>query len=91
MPYIVLEAMASGVPVVATPVDGARDLLVHGESGFVAEAITAEALHAEVLRILALAPDARAALGSRGRERLAEGYSIDRMVSGLLDVYAELA
>ena len=91
MPYIVLEAMASGVPVVATPVDGARDLLVDGESGFVAEAITAEALHGSVRRMLALAPDARKALGARGRARLTDTYSIDRMVSGLLDVYAELA
>ena len=41
--------------------------------------------------MLALAPDARAAMGMRGRDRLADGYSIDRMVSGLLDVYAELA
>jgi glycosyltransferase involved in cell wall biosynthesis len=37
MPNVVLEAMAAGVPSVATDVNGVRDLIQHGENGFIAE------------------------------------------------------
>ena len=30
-----LEAMALGVPIVTTPVDGMKDVIVHGENGFI--------------------------------------------------------
>jgi glycosyltransferase involved in cell wall biosynthesis len=90
MPYIALESMAAGRPVVATPVDGARDLVEHGSTGFLAREISADALAEAVRALLALAPDQRRAMGARGRERMLARWTADRMVEGVLAVYDEV-
>ena len=90
MPYVVMEAMAAAKPVVATPVDGARDLIVHGQTGRLAAGIDAGALAEELRRLLALGLDRRRAMGEAGRERVRSGFSVDTMVEGTLAVYREL-
>lgn len=91
MPYIVMEAMASGLPVLATPVDGARDLVVHGETGLFAGAVGVEALREGMRALVAMSPAQRGAMGRAGRERVCAAYSVEAMLDGLLDVYAEVA
>lgn len=91
MPYVVLETMAAGRPVVATPVDGARDVVRTGENGFLAHAIDVDAIAAACRSLLALTPAERRAMGERGRERVLAHWTSARMVDGLLAVYAELA
>ncbi|MEM1450782.1 MAG: glycosyltransferase [Planctomycetota bacterium] len=89
MPYVVLEAMAASLPVVATPVDGARELVVDGETGYLARAIDPGAI-ADALRLATLAGESRRrALGAAGRQRLEDGYTVEAMVAGLDAVYAE--
>jgi len=89
MPYIVLEAMASGLPVVATPVDGARELVRDGITGFLAEGIGVAPLGQQLAHMCALSDGERSALGSAGRARVAQDYSIEGMVAGLRKVYEE--
>lgn len=91
MPYVVLETMAACRPVVATPVDGARDVVLSGRTGFLAAAIDADAIADAVRTLLSLSPAARRAMGERGRERMLANWTSDRMVEGLLEVYRELA
>ena len=91
MPYIALESMAAGRPVVATPVDGARDIVEHGKTGFLARAVSSEALADAVRAMLALGPSERRAMGERGRERMLRSFTADRMVDGLVSVYREIA
>jgi len=91
MPYVVLETMAASRPVVATPVDGARDVVRPGETGFLASAIDADAIADACRALLALDPAERRAMGDRGRERVLANWTADRMVEGLLAVYRELA
>ncbi|MFO1056299.1 MAG: glycosyltransferase [Dongiaceae bacterium] len=89
MPNAVLEAMLAGLPVLATRVDGSRDVVRDGETGLLVppgdDAALAEAL-------LALAGDAarRRALGEAGRRRVLEVYSIDRFVDGFERLYLSL-
>jgi glycosyltransferase involved in cell wall biosynthesis len=90
MPYIVLEAMAAGLPVVATPVDGARDLVIDGETGALAEGIEAPALGRALARVLALDAEARKGLGQAGCERATRVYGMESMITGLIDVYGEV-
>lgn len=91
MPYIVLEAMAAGCPVVATRVDGARSVLGEARCGELCEVGSVESLAAGIQRVLALDEPARRALGERGRRAVEQQYSVDHMVEGLLAVYRELA
>lgn len=91
MPYIVLEAMAAGKPIVATPVDGARSIVSRAECGWVCEAISEAAL-AQGLRLLLESPlETTRSKAERGRRAVAERYTLEHMVDGLVKVYGELA
>lgn len=88
MPNVVLEAMASGLPVVASDVAGARDLVVEGQTGFLVPPEDPDALAAALIR---LSTDAavRACLGGRGRARVEENFSWHSAAAGFLDLIAE--
>jgi D-inositol-3-phosphate glycosyltransferase len=85
-----LEAMACGVPVVASSVGGQIDSVVHGETGVHVPPRDADAL-AAALRELLDDPERRAALGAKGRERARDRYAFDRIGTATRDVYAEVA
>jgi glycosyltransferase involved in cell wall biosynthesis len=67
LPIALLEAMALGLPVLAWPAVGNRELIVEGETGYTCR--TAEEF-ATRLRALAEDPERRAALGAAGRARI---------------------
>lgn len=91
MPYAVLEAMASARAVVATPVDGARDLVESEGTGILCASIDAASIAAGVRRVLDLGVDGRARMGEHARERLLARHTAATMVRGLIDVYREVA
>lgn len=80
MPNVVLEAMAAGVPCVATNVNGIDDLIEPGRTGFVSDEVADLARH-----VLALAaePKMRDAMGSRSRSVVEQRFSHDRVVHRL--------
>jgi glycosyltransferase involved in cell wall biosynthesis len=84
-----VEAMAIGVPVVATAVGGVPDLLAGGAAGLLVPPGDVPAL-ASALASLLDDPAGRQALGRAGRAR-AVGYGAGRMVRRLLDIYKEVA
>ena len=67
----IMEAMASGLPVVATETEGARDLVEDGKTGFLVQ-IKNPAAIAEKIKILLKNPRLRKSMGNRGRERIEE-------------------
>jgi glycosyltransferase involved in cell wall biosynthesis len=91
MPYVVLESMACSRPVVATPVDGARDLIAEADNGYLARDFTPEGVADAVRAMLASSREERRAMSRRGREQLLARHTADAMVDGLVDVYRELA
>ncbi len=90
LPYVVMEAMASRRPVVAARVGGVRELLQDGRAGFDCAVGDVDDLAAALSRMIALGPQARAAMSERGRAWVEERFSVDAMVSGLVDVYGEV-
>lgn len=84
----VLEAMASGLPVVTTDVGTATSAInVHGGTGLVVPPRSVPDLR-DALSLLVNDQDLRHRLGARSRMR-AEEYGIDRMVSSVFDMYEE--
>ena len=79
-PNASLEAMAAGLPVVATDVGGVAEQIVEGVTGHVVPAGDTDALANALVRLAHDAP-ARARLGSAGRERIRTDFSLDRMVA----------
>lgn len=77
-PNASLEAMAAGLPVVATAVGGAVDQIVDGESGLLTPRDDAPALAAALQRLLEDAP-LRSRLGRAARARVESVFSLERM------------
>jgi glycosyltransferase involved in cell wall biosynthesis len=88
LPRVIPEAIASGVPVVATAIDGTVDVLRDGETGLVRPARDVEGLAAGVGRLLRDRPFARA-LAARARAILPE-FDIDAMVRAQESLYHRL-
>jgi glycosyltransferase involved in cell wall biosynthesis len=87
MPVAGLEALAAGVPVVSTDVEGARELLADGPGVVVPRAT--EPLADAVIDLLR-APSLRAEMGRHGRQRIASDFSVERMVGAYRELYLEL-
>ncbi len=87
-PLVALEAAASGLPILATPVNGVRELIVDGESGFLISQDPASI--AARLQQLAVDPGLRASMGQAVREAVLE-FSWDRMVQRHHELYERLA
>jgi glycosyltransferase involved in cell wall biosynthesis len=88
-PIAALEAMAAGLPVVASAVGGLPELVRDGETGWLVPANNPEEL-ARRLRQLAGSAQARSAMGGAGRIRALREYSTTRMVEQTVAVYDEL-
>lgn len=81
-----LEAMASGLPVVATDVGGNREAVIDGEGGAVVRPLDPSAIAEAVLK-LAGARDHLAGIGAANRQRVAEVFSLDASVRNLAAWY----
>ena len=82
----ILEAMASGLPVIATAVGGNADLVAHGQTGYIVPAANPRAM-AERLISLASNPGAARSMGQAGRQRVVSSFSMQAMVSTYQGVY----
>ena len=85
-----LEAMACGVPVVATAVGGHIDTVLDGVTGLHVPARRPAALARAVRRLLD-DDSLRASLGEAGVRRVRDRYTWERVADAMLDVYAEAA
>ena len=88
-PKVLLEAAASGRAVVATDVPGCREIVRHGENGYLVPSRDAESL-AAAIAALVQDPVRRAEAGLRGREIAVSEFSSDRIAHDTLVVYREL-
>ncbi len=86
----VLEAMACGLPVVTTDVDGMSEAVTDGVEGFLVPprdpAATADALAA-----LAASPELRRTMGAAGRERAQSDFALDDQIAAFVDLFAGVA
>jgi glycosyltransferase involved in cell wall biosynthesis len=90
MPNAVMEAMAAGLPVVATDVDGARELITSGETGWLVPPGKPETLAAQITSVLQDRDSARR-IGTAAAALMAENYSIEQMVGAFDQLYRDLS
>lgn len=84
-----LEAMAAGVPVVATRVGGTPEAVEHGETGLLVPPSDPQGLAAAIARLLE-DPELAAHLGAAGRQLVRGRFSMDRMVHATEQLYLDL-
>lgn len=90
MPVSILEAMAYGAAVIATPVGGVPDMMVPDVHGLWFEPGDVAAL-AQCLERLAGSPDLRRRLSQAARERVLAHYRTETVLDGLKSLYLEVA
>jgi len=88
LPLTLLEAMAAGIPIVATAVGAIPDVLGEAQCGWLCAPADPEGLAAAMDKAFA-APDL-AGVGDRGRSVVRERYSVERMARDYAALYATL-
>lgn len=88
-PVTILEAMASGLPVVATQVGGIPEVVVNQQTGILVPPSNPKALATAIATYLNQ-PSLAAVHGAAGRKRVEQIYSLDTMLQGYLDLYDDL-
>lgn len=84
-----LEAMAAGLPVVATNVGGNREVVVQGKTGLLVPPRDPQAMADAMLSLMADPTKARS-LGRAGRERVARDFSLEATVQAYEALYLRL-
>ncbi len=90
IPRSLLEAMASGKPIIASDVGSSSELIENGENGFLTRPGSAKEL-SECIILLAKKPELAARLGREARRTIESGYSLDATVRMLCSLYESLA
>jgi glycosyltransferase involved in cell wall biosynthesis len=87
-PYVILEAMALGLPIVASDVGGVAEALAHARSGLLVPARQPAALSSALIELIADA-ELRGRLGAAALQTVRRRFGTETMVRGAIDVYAE--
>jgi glycosyltransferase involved in cell wall biosynthesis len=89
MPIAVIEAMASGLPIVATNVGGLPDLVIDGLNGILVDPGHPDQLAAALLTI-ASDPELRRSMGEESARLAKEHFDIERHVNQLVSIYKKI-
>ncbi|HZG45335.1 MAG TPA: glycosyltransferase, partial [Allosphingosinicella sp.] len=87
LPKVMIEAMASGLVCIGTPISGIVDLIRDGENGYLTEGIEAEAIAETVRRAF---EERDAGLGRRARAIVEEAFSLERYAAREAALYLGL-
>jgi glycosyltransferase involved in cell wall biosynthesis len=89
LPYTLLEAMAAGLPCVATAVDGVADVIGDRRLGTIVPIGDHERMAREILAFIEDAP-ARRSTGEHARDHVRSAFSVRTMVERTVDVYRDV-
>jgi glycosyltransferase involved in cell wall biosynthesis len=90
LPMGPIEAAACGLPAVATDVPGTGEVIVDGQTGFLAPAGDPGSLAARMRALMQLFPEERKAMGDRARRRANELFSLSAVLDRWEQLYREL-
>lgn len=90
LPMGLLEAGACALPAVATDVPGTREVVIDGETGWLAPVADPAALAARMTQLMRASPDDHVAMGLRARQFVADRFSLSAVLDRWEALYAEL-
>ena len=89
LPYALLEAMAAGIPVIATPVGAIPDVVAHGTHGYLVPVRDGKAI-AEAIAALGANREQLSWMSRACRRRIRAAYDIERLAREFSHRYAEI-
>jgi glycosyltransferase involved in cell wall biosynthesis len=87
---VAAEASAMERPVIATGHGGARETVLSGVSGILVPPGDANVLASALAQLLQAGPEARSAMGARGRDHIVRNFSLAGMAAATLSLYRGL-
>ena len=88
-PIVMLEAMASGLPIVATRNGGPSEVIDPGETGYLVDPTNREELAEALIKVLGDEHERRR-LGTNAHRTIVERYTWERIAKRAMEVYQEL-
>jgi len=89
LPLVAIEALATGRPMVATDIEGTREIVIQGDTGLLVPPADSAALSRAIERLL-VSPELAAKLGARGRSLVEGNFDVRRQLEKTVQVYEEL-
>ncbi|RME90790.1 MAG: glycosyltransferase family 1 protein [Candidatus Hydrogenedentota bacterium] len=89
LPIAALEAMAAGLPIIATDVTGNKDIVVNGKTGYLAKFGDIQQM-AEKIILLSSSRETRKKMGNNAKQVVIEKFSINAMVKKIEQLYLAL-
>lgn len=89
IPKVLIEAAASGLPIVTTDSSGCREVVDHMKNGLLVPPKNPVAI-AEAIRFIVREPEKRHEMGKRSREKAVREFSLEEVVSATLDIYEDI-
>jgi len=86
LPYALLEAMAAGLPIVATSVGGIPEMIENGRDGLLVASKNPEELATAIEKLIDN-PTLRETLGQNAKEKIEKEFSLSRMLKETEDIY----
>lgn len=86
---VILEAWAAGIPVIASATSGAKALIQHGHNGWLYDLDQPAAFH-EALSLTLRRPHLAREMGSRGKEKVRENFTIEKMSAQMKQLYEDV-
>ena len=87
---VIIEAQASGIPVIATRLGGVTEIIEHDTTGILVPSQDRKSLSEAMIRMLS-SPSLRHRLTTEARKKVEQKYQLNQMISSTLNVYQELA
>ena len=91
MSNVLMEAAATGRPVITTDIPGCREIVERDVSGFLCKPRSGEALYDAVERFMALSADKRAAMGKAARRHVEQKFDRRSIIQSYIDEIKRLA
>ncbi|AMM41433.1 MAG TPA: glycosyltransferase family 1 protein [Candidatus Atribacteria bacterium] len=88
-PFVILEAMAAGLPIITTDVGAIRETVIDKENGFIIEKNNPKQI-AEKIITLIKNPELRKKMGEKSRQRFLKYYTKDKFIENLSNVFREV-
>jgi glycosyltransferase involved in cell wall biosynthesis len=85
-PWVIVEAMAAGLPIITTDHGCIKEMVVHGENGFLIQKQNPQQISEKIIALLK-DDDLRNRMGRKSRERFLKYYTRDIFISGLNNVF----
>lgn len=86
-----IEAMAAGLPTIATPVGGIPDFLTDGVTGFMCQPNDPASIAAAMQRVLSLSDEERSRILKQARDTVRDRYSWTRVIADMRTLFNETA